>query len=48
MRVENLADRFDAHSDQISYINVEQMALNLFKEANGQNASKINIEELSI
>ena len=34
MRVENLADRFDPHSTEVSYINVEQMAYNLFREVN--------------
>lgn len=48
MRVENLADRFDAHSDQVSYINVEQMAWNMYKEVNAQNASAVDIDELSI
>ena len=34
VRLENVADRFDTGSDEIKYVNMTQMAIDFFAEAN--------------
>lgn len=50
VRLENLADRFDIGSEEIKYINMTQMAIDFFLEANvnAQLAASFEIKELSI
>jgi len=48
VRLENLGDRFDAKTHQISYINLEKLANLTYFEVNKANASSIYIEEQSI
>jgi len=38
-RFENLADRFDSHSSNITYFNLQKFANRLYKEVNGAMAS---------
>lgn len=47
MRLENLADRFDG-SDDVKYINVTQLAVDFFQEANVNSPAKFEIRELAL
>jgi len=47
-RFENLADRFDSHSSNTSYFNLQKFANRLYKDVNGAMASSIEIDELSL
>lgn len=47
-RFENLADRFDSHSSNTSYFNVQKFANRLYKDVNGAMATSIEIDELSL
>jgi hypothetical protein len=49
VRFENLADRFDSHSNETSFINLNEFASNLYESVNGDNKSQgIVIEEVSL
>jgi len=36
VRFENLADRFDSHTKDTSYVNLTEFASNLYKDVNGE------------
>jgi hypothetical protein len=48
MRIENLADRFDKTSTKTSYVNVEKLANELYKDTNGKLPDSLLIEEVTI
>jgi len=50
VRFENLADRFDSHTKDTSYVNLTEFASNLYKDVNGEDKipQDLNIEEVSL
>jgi hypothetical protein len=51
LRVENIADKFDPHTHPVKYIDVNQLASNLYVSANHLNITKpvgVKIEEVSL
>ena len=49
VRFENLADRFDSHSNETSYINLKEFADNIFADVNaGTKPQSVIIEEVSL
>jgi len=49
VRFENLADRFDAQSKEVSYINMNKFAEGLYTEVNsGMKPQSVLIEEISL
>lgn len=49
VRFENLADRFDSHSNETTYLNLNEFASNLYSSVNGENKPQgIVIEEVSL
>ena len=47
VRIENLADRFDK-SSEVSFLNVDKLAKDLYFEVNGKQADSVQIEEVSV
>ena len=47
LRIENLADRFDK-SSEVSFLNVDKLAKDLYFEVNGKQADSVQIEEVSV
>ena len=47
LRIENLADRFDK-SSEVSFLNVDKLAKDLYFEVNGKQADSVLIEEVSV
>jgi hypothetical protein len=49
VRFENLADRFDSHSNETTYLDLNEFASNLYSSVNGDNKPQgIVIEEVSL
>ena len=47
LRTENLADRFDK-SSEVSFINIDKLAKDLYFEVNGKQPDSLQIEEVSV